>query len=107
MELRDYLSVPYRLRVYSGVGLDGRWHRYAEYAEIACISEADTVIEAMEQLEVRRVDFIVEQLAQSTTPPVPRPPLRSTAESLSQNFLVDVAARIRRAARHSSAVRHG
>ena len=55
MRLEEYLSIPYRLVAYSAPGNDGVWHRYAEYPEIGCKSEADTPWEAMEKLEELRV----------------------------------------------------
>jgi len=98
MELREYLAIPYKLRVYSDLGPDGRWHRYAEYAEIACCSEGDTPMDAMERLEDQRIDFIVERLSRNDDIPIPRPPLRSTAALFSDAYLDEIAGRIARAA---------
>jgi hypothetical protein len=102
MELREYLAVPYKLQVYSARGPDGRWHRYAEYAEIDCVSEGETPMAAMEELEQRRVDFIVERLSSNQEVPVPRPPLLTTIDSFSEEYLDEIAQRIVRAAHAAS-----
>jgi predicted RNase H-like HicB family nuclease len=82
MQLEEYLSIPYRLVVYSARTAAGVWRRYAAYPEIGCVSEADTPIEAMEKLEEQRVTYIVEHLQKGEPIPVPRPPLRSLASAL-------------------------
>jgi predicted RNase H-like HicB family nuclease len=82
MRLEEYLSIPYRMVAYSAPGSDGVWHRYAEYPEIGCKSEADTPWEAMEKLEELRVRYIVEHVQKGEPIPVPRPPLKSLASAL-------------------------
>ena len=82
MQLEEYLSIPYRLVAYSAPGPDGTWRRYAEYPEIGILCEADTPTEAMEMLEERRVQYILERVRSGEPIPVPRPPLRSLASVL-------------------------
>jgi len=82
MQLEEYLSIPYRLVAYSAPGPDGTWKRYAEYPEIGCISEAETVTEAMDKLEELRVQYILQRVRTGEPIPVPRPPLRSLASVL-------------------------
>ena len=82
MQLEEYLSIPYRLVAYSAPGPDGTWRRYAEYPEIGILCEADTPTEAMEMLEERRVQYILQRVRTGEPIPVPRPPLRSLASVL-------------------------
>ena len=82
MQLEEYLAIPYRLVAYSAPGPDGTWRRYAEYPEIGILCEADTPTEAMELLEERRVQYILERVRSGEPIPVPRPPLRSLASVL-------------------------
>jgi predicted RNase H-like HicB family nuclease len=82
MRLEEYLSIPYRLVLYSAPDDAGVWHRYAAYPEIGCVSEADTPGEAMERLEAERIRWIVERVQRGEPIPVPRPPLRSLASTL-------------------------
>lgn len=82
MQLEEYLSIPYRLVAYSAPGPDGTWRRYAEYPEIGCISEAETLTEAMDKLEELRVQYILQRVRTGEPIPVPRPPLRSLASVL-------------------------
>jgi len=82
MQLEEYLSIPYRLVAYSAPGPDGTWKRYAEYPESGCISEAETVTEAMDKLEELRVQYILQRVRTGEPIPVPRPPLRSLASVL-------------------------
>ena len=82
MKLEEYLSIPYRLVAYSAPDNAGVWHRYCEYPEIGCVSEADTPTEAMEKLEEQRVKYIIDRVQRGEPIPVPRPPLRSAASLL-------------------------
>ena len=82
MQLEEYLAIPYRLVAYSAPGPDGTWRRFAEYPEIGILCEADTPTEAMELLEERRVQYILERVRSGEPIPVPRPPLRSLASVL-------------------------
>jgi hypothetical protein len=82
MRLEDYLSIPYRLVAYSAEGPDGVWRRYAAYPELGVVSEADTPGEAQEKLEEQRVRYIIDHVQKGEPIPIPRPPLRSLANTL-------------------------
>jgi hypothetical protein len=97
MTLQDHLSIPF-LQVYSTIGPDVRWQRYTEYPEIGCVSGANRAVATTSDLEERRIDYVVGGLGRGDPPVVPRPPLRSTAESLSPAFLRGVAERIAKVA---------
>ena len=77
MKLEDYLAIPYRLVAYSAARPDGTWRRFAAYPEIGCVSEADTPMEAQEQLEELRIRYIIDHVQRGEPIPVPRPPLKS------------------------------
>lgn len=77
MELIDHLSVPYKLVAYPVKGEDGMWRRRAEYPEIECHADADTLVEAIANLEDRRIEYITKRFRAGLVIPVPRPPLRS------------------------------
>lgn len=82
MDLEEHLAVPYRLTTYSAPVADGSWKRFAEYPEIGCTAWADTLVDAMDELERTRVGYIVERLASDEQIPTPRPPLRSLLAEL-------------------------
>jgi predicted RNase H-like HicB family nuclease len=82
MNLEDYLAIPYRLVAYSAEAPDGTWRRFAAYPEIGCISEADTPMEAQEQLEEQRIRYIIDHVQRGEPIPVPRPPLKSLTTTL-------------------------
>src|SRR5579862_8728079 len=77
MQLEEYLAVPYILVMESVEGPDGEWLRRAQYPELpGCVAEAFTPTEALDKLEVARVQYIEDCLARGESIPVPRPPLR-------------------------------
>ncbi len=74
----EYLHIPYALMIWSTLGPDGEWVRHAEYPELpGCISEAAGVVEAIDQLDERKVEYILTRLARGEEIPIPRPPLRA------------------------------
>lgn len=76
LSLRDFLSIPYLVEAETIDAGAGRWVRRAAHPEIPqCASEAVTIEDALERLERRRVERIVEILRSGARPPVPRPPL--------------------------------
>lgn len=78
MELEEYLAVPYILAVESVRKPDGSWVRRAEFPELpGCAVEAESAVEAVEQLEAEKVRYIAERLKRGEPVPVPRPPLQS------------------------------
>lgn len=78
MSPEEHLAVPYVLEVWSERQPDGEWIRNAEFPELpGCRAEAFSVVEAVEQAERQREDYILEHLALGKEIPVPRPPLRA------------------------------
>jgi predicted RNase H-like HicB family nuclease len=76
-----YEAVPYVLVVES-VERGGQWRRRAEYPELpGCAAEADSVPEALDQLERERYRVLRKLWERGDPIPVPRPPL-STARAL-------------------------
>jgi len=79
VDLAYYQAVPYLLVVES-VERGGRWWRRAAYPELpGCVVEADSAVEAIEQLERERLRLLAEHMRRGEPIPVPRPPLRSVA----------------------------
>lgn len=78
VELVDYLSIPYLIAVHSAVSDEGEWLRFAECPELpGCHAEAVSITDALDGLDRKRVEIIVDLLRAGRTPPVPRPPLRN------------------------------
>jgi predicted RNase H-like HicB family nuclease len=72
----QYLRIPYVLVVESVPGPEGEWRRRASYPEVpGAVAEADSVLEAMDRAEQRRVRIILDWLDAGLPVPVPRPPL--------------------------------
>jgi hypothetical protein len=97
MTLEEYLAVPYKLISYAAQDESGAWKRRAHYPEIDTWADADTLPEAIELLEERRVDYIVDGIANGAEILVPRPPLRSLMRQLTPDVVRDVQRRIREA----------
>lgn len=78
MSPEEYLAVPYILEVWSERQKNGEWIRNAEFPELpGCRAEAYSVVDAVEEVERRREEYILEHLARGEEIPVPRPPLRA------------------------------
>ena len=76
MTREEYLRVPYVLVVESVEKPGGEWLRRASYPELrGAQAEAESVIEAMEEADDRRVEIILDRLDRGIPVPVPRPPL--------------------------------
>ena len=74
--LRDFLSVPYRIEAQTLEVQPGVWVRRAAYPELRqCMCEAPTIEEALERLELCRIEIIVDILRAGRRPSVPRQPL--------------------------------
>jgi predicted RNase H-like HicB family nuclease len=85
MTPEEYLAIPYVLVMESVEKEDGDWIRRAEYPELpGCVAEAFSPLDAIDQLEEKRVRFIMERLERGEPIPVPRPPLRASAEGPDQ-----------------------
>jgi len=75
--LEDCRAVPYLL-VVETVEHDGRWWRRATHPELpGCVAEAESALEAIEQLEQERLRLLEERWRRGEPIPRPRPPLRA------------------------------
>src|SRR5687768_11732286 len=73
---QEHLRVPYTMIIASVRRADGAWVRRAEYPELpGCIAEADSPLDAIDQLDALREQVILGRLARGEHIPVPRPPL--------------------------------
>ena len=73
----EHLRVPYTMIIASVRRPDGVWVRRAEYPELpGCVAEADSPLDAIDQLDALRVRTILALLASGQPVPVPRPPLQ-------------------------------
>lgn len=71
MKVGDYLRVPYLVTAQSQPRPDGTWTRHVEHPELpGCAAEADSITEALERLDQRRVHVVLGLLAEGTIPPV-------------------------------------
>ena len=76
MSPEEHLRVPYTMVIASVRRADGAWVRRAEYPELpGCIAEADSPLDAIDQLDMLREEVILGKLARGEAVPVPRPPL--------------------------------
>jgi len=77
MLTRDqYLRIPYVLVVESVPKPDGEWCRRASYPELpGAVAEAESAVEAMDEVDEKRVRIIEDWLDAGIPVPVPRPPL--------------------------------
>jgi hypothetical protein len=74
----EYLQVPFVLVVESVPAPDGRWLRRASYPELpGAVAESESTVDAIDELDDRRVEIILDRLEHGVSVPVPRPPLRS------------------------------
>lgn len=72
----EYLRVPYVLVVESVEKPDGDWLRRASYPELpGAVAEAESMVDAMDLADDKRVTIITERLARGQHVPVPRPPI--------------------------------
>jgi predicted RNase H-like HicB family nuclease len=72
----EHLRVPYTMIIASVRRADGAWVRRAEYPELpGCVAEADSPLDAIDQLDALREQTILGRLARGEPIPVPRPPL--------------------------------
>ncbi len=76
LSLRQLLSVPYRIEAETIERTPGLWVRRAAYPELTnCIAEGPTIVQTLEDLERRRIEWIVAAVRAGTLPPLPRRPL--------------------------------
>jgi predicted RNase H-like HicB family nuclease len=70
MKVGDYLRVPYVVTAQSQPLPDGSWIRHVEHPELpGCVADADSITEALERLDQRRVHVVLNLLAEGTIPP--------------------------------------
>jgi hypothetical protein len=79
VKLVDYLRVPYILEAESIEAASGSWVSRVSYRELPdCVEQASTIEDAIDKLEHRRIQIIVQMLRSGTAPRIPRPPLASS-----------------------------
>lgn len=72
----DYLRIPYLVTAQSQSQSDGTWVRHVEHPELPdCSAEADSITEALQLLDRRRIQVVIAMLIRGEAPPVLRAPL--------------------------------
>jgi len=72
----EYLRVPFVLVVESVEMPGGNWLRRACYPELpGAVAEAESAIDAIEGVDVKRIEIILDRLDRGLRIPVPRPPI--------------------------------
>lgn len=88
MTYEEYLAVPYVIVMESVEGPDGDWTRRASHPELpGCVVEAESPLDALDQLEDLRRRRIKELLQRGEKVPVPRPPLHTPVVVLDPDLL--------------------
>jgi hypothetical protein len=79
VKLIDYLRVPYILEAESIEAAPGSWVSRVSYPELpSCVEQAATIEDAIDRVERRRIQTIVQMLRSGMPPRIPRPPLASS-----------------------------
>jgi hypothetical protein len=72
----EYLRVPFVLVVESVETPGGNWLRRAWYPELpGAVVEAESAIDAIEGVDDKRIEIILDRLDRGLRIPVPRPPI--------------------------------
>jgi hypothetical protein len=72
----EYLRVPFVMVVESVEKPGGNWLRRASYPELpGAVAEAESVIDAIDEADDRRIEIILDRLDRGMRVPVPRPPI--------------------------------
>jgi predicted RNase H-like HicB family nuclease len=72
----DYLRIPYLVTAQSQSLPDGSWVRHVEHPELPdCSAEADSISEALQLLDQRRIQVVIAMLSRGEVPPTRRAPL--------------------------------
>jgi predicted RNase H-like HicB family nuclease len=72
----DYLRIPYLVTAQSQPLPDGSWVRHVEHPELPdCSADADSITEALQLLDQRRIRVVVAMLSRGEVPPARRAPL--------------------------------
>ncbi|GMA61618.1 hypothetical protein NZD89_17970 [Alicyclobacillus fastidiosus] len=75
MTLREYLSIPFILSAESVIR-KGDWVRIVSYPELpGCQVEGAATVLLIDELDIKRTEYIFTTLRAGKTPPVPRPAL--------------------------------
>jgi len=73
----DYLRVPFVLVVESVEKPGGDWLRRASYPELpGAVVEAESAVDAIDELDAKRIEIILGRLDRGMQVPVPRSPIR-------------------------------
>ena len=82
MTADEHLRVPCTMIIASVRRPDGTWVRRAEYPELpGCVAEADSPLDAIDQLDALRVQTILDRLSRREPVPTARPPLRRLSDT--------------------------
>jgi predicted RNase H-like HicB family nuclease len=72
----DYLRIPYLVTAESQPRADGSWIRHVEHPELPdCSAEADSITDALQLLDQRRIQVVIAMLSRGEVPAARRPPL--------------------------------
>lgn len=94
MTADEHLRVPYTMIIASVRRPDGTWVRRAEYPELpGCVAEADSPLDAIDQLDALRVQTILDRLSRGEPIPTPRPPLGRLSDTPSASGRVGLNTR--------------
>jgi predicted RNase H-like HicB family nuclease len=76
-DLETYLAVPYVLDARSIQGADGAWLCELEYEELPnCVAQARSPLDALDELERKRIAYLTDCYEKRIEIPIPRIPLR-------------------------------
>jgi predicted RNase H-like HicB family nuclease len=69
----DYLRIPYLVTAESQPLPDGSWVRHVEHPELpGCSADADSITEALQLLDQRRIEVVIAMLSRGEVPPARR-----------------------------------
>jgi predicted RNase H-like HicB family nuclease len=69
----DYLRIPYLVTAESQPRPDGSWVRHVEHPELPdCSADADSITEALQLLDQRRIEVVIAMLSRGEVPPARR-----------------------------------
>jgi predicted RNase H-like HicB family nuclease len=69
----DYLRIPYLVTAESQPRPDGSWVRHVEHPELPdCWADADSITDALQLLDQRRIEVVIAMLSRGEVPPTRR-----------------------------------
>jgi predicted RNase H-like HicB family nuclease len=72
----DYLRIPYLVVAQSQPRPDGSWVRHVEHPELPdCSAEAESITDALQLLDQRRIQVVITMLTRGEVPPARRAPV--------------------------------